>query len=321
LFNTAEFNRLHGFVTQATAKGVKVVLDPHNYARYNGKLIGSPEVSLASFRDFWGRLAEIYRTNQNVIFALMNEPHTMSTESWRDAANAALAEIRSRGASNLVLVPGNGWTGAHSWNQNWYGTANSEVMKTIVDPGSNFVFEVHQYLDANSSGTSPNCVSPTIGPERLANFTQWCRQNGYKGFLGEFAGTTNAGCMTALSNIVAYVETNSDVYVGWTYWAAGPWWGNYMFTLEPLSGRDRLQMDLLEQYLPMPDVVLNPGKTNFTFQGLAGLLYQPQSSWQLENPNWLNVGSTITGAANVFVVPYPISAGTQQFLRLNIQRK
>jgi len=68
--------------------------------------------------------------------------------------------------TNVVTVPGNAWTGAHSWLKSDYGTPNGTVMKGIVDPGKNMVFEVHQYLDADSSGTSATCVSATIGAER-----------------------------------------------------------------------------------------------------------------------------------------------------------
>ena len=63
--------------------------------------------------------------------------------------NGAIAAIRKAGASNLILVPGNGWTGASSWTQNWYGTTNATAMLNIKDPGNNFAFEAHQYLDAD----------------------------------------------------------------------------------------------------------------------------------------------------------------------------
>ena len=79
----------------------------------------------------------------------MNEPNEMPTELWRDDANAAISAIRATSATNLILVPGNAWTGAHSWNDNWYGTPNAIVMQTIVDPGNNYVIEVHQYLISN----------------------------------------------------------------------------------------------------------------------------------------------------------------------------
>jgi endoglucanase len=38
---------------------------------------------------------------------------------------------------------------------------------------------------------------------------------------------------------------NRDVWRGWTYWAAGPWWGEYMFSVELSKTGDRAQMDIL----------------------------------------------------------------------------
>ncbi|HWQ90866.1 MAG TPA: glycoside hydrolase family 5 protein, partial [Clostridia bacterium] len=274
--------RFHPFVSQTTAQGVYVILDPHNYARYSGNLIGSAAVPNAAFSNFWWRVADIYKTNNQVIFGLMNEPHTMTTEAWRDAAQSAINGIRAAGATNLILVPGNGWTGAHSWLQNWYGTPNAQVMLSLTDPLNNFAFEVHQYLDTDSSGTSSTIVSPTIGAERLAAFTQWCRNNNRKGFLGEFAvanSTIGAGIGDeAITNMLIHVRANADVWLGWTWWAAGPWWGEYQFTLEPTSNFtvDRPVMGPLRNSLPLPVTRLHlAGPTQFQFATWPGFLYQP----------------------------------------------
>src|SRR5690606_13126664 len=138
---------------------------------YNGELIGSSAVEVADFGDLWTRLANEYGDDPQVIFALMNEPNTMPTEQWLTAANGGIAAIRTAGADNLILVPGNAWTGAHSWSQDWYGTPNAEVMAGVVDPGENYAIEVHQYLDADFSGTSGSCQSPVIGSQALSAFT------------------------------------------------------------------------------------------------------------------------------------------------------
>ncbi|MEM8680782.1 MAG: glycoside hydrolase family 5 protein, partial [Planctomycetota bacterium] len=157
--DTTELGRMQAFITHATDHGAHVVLDPHNYARYHGNVIGGSSVSNADFADFWTRLAHEYKDNDRVIMGLMNEPNSMPTEQWASAANAAIAAIRQTGAENLILVPGNAWTGAHSWTQNWYGTPNATAMLTITDPGNNFAFDAHQYLDSDSSGTSSAIVS------------------------------------------------------------------------------------------------------------------------------------------------------------------
>lgn len=243
-FDAAYFRYINNAVTYATSKGAHILLDPHNYARYYGKVIGS-EVPTADYANFWSQLAKIYSSNQNVIFALMNEPNTMPTELWLSDANAAIAAIRATGAKNLIFVPGNAWTGAWSWDLNWYGTPNAQVMLGVVDPGNHYVIEVHQYLDSDNSGTHDACVSSTIGSERLLNFTNWAREHNVRGFLGEWAGGKNNQCYEAITDLLTFVDANKDVWLGWTWWAGGPWWGNYIYGLDPINGQDAPQMQYL----------------------------------------------------------------------------
>jgi endoglucanase len=248
--DAAEIVRLDAFIAATTAKGKQVILDPHNYARYRNQLIGSSAVPNTAFANFWERLAVRYKSNNKVIFGLMNEPHDMPTAQWVSAANAAIAAIRRAGANNLILVPGNRWTGAWTWySSDANGAANATAMLGIQDPNNYTWFEVHQYLDADGSGTNDACVSATVGSERLLAFTNWLRVNNKKGFLGEFSTGKNATCDQALKNMLDYVENNGDVWRGWTYWAAGPWWTPGE-SLEPVNGVDARQMPILQKYLP-----------------------------------------------------------------------
>ena len=41
------------------------------------------------------------------------------------------------------------------------------------------------------------------------------------------------------------MSKNSDVWLGWSYWAGGPWVGNYMFSVEPANNVDKPQMQVL----------------------------------------------------------------------------
>lgn len=248
-FDSAEWSRLRGFVDQVTATGMTVILDPHNYARYRDNLVGSSAVPNTAFADLWSRLATAFRQNPKVVFGLMNEPHDMPTEQWLAAANAAIAAIRATGATNVVTVPGNGWTGAHSWLRNFYGTPNGDVMRGVVDPGNNLVFEVHQYLDDDSSGRSATCTSTTIGAERLAEMTAWLRSNGRRAVLGELGAASNDTCNRAVTGTLEYLKGNADVWSGWVWWAAGPWWGDYMYSIEPANNADKPQMNVLQPYL------------------------------------------------------------------------
>jgi len=247
-FNSTYLGYIDSVVNYATGKGAFVLLDPHNYARYYNQIVGQ-DVPVAAFADFWSKLASHYKSNTRIIFGLMNEPNTMSTELWLSDANAAIAAIRATGATQTIFVPGNAWTGAWSWNMNWYGTPNGQVMTGVKDPLNNFAFEVHQYFDTDHSGTSDSCVNATVGSQSLADFTAWLRQNNFKGFLGEWAGGRNTLCYQAIQDLTTYMDTNSDVYKGWTWWAAGPWWGDYIYALDPAGGVDRPQLQYLQTHL------------------------------------------------------------------------
>ena len=90
---------------------------------------------------------------------------------------------------------------------------------------------MHQYLDSDGSGTSTTCVSSTIGSERLKAATEWLRANGKKGLLGEYAGAVNPTCQAAVKDMLSYMVKNKDVWEGAVWWAAGPWWGEYVSSL------------------------------------------------------------------------------------------
>ncbi|MFN8501416.1 cellulase family glycosylhydrolase [Kouleothrix sp.] len=251
-FDKDEQARLDDIVQYATNKQAFVVLDPHNYARYYDastfKVIGQ-DWPISAFIDFWKKLATRYKGNSHIIFGLMNEPHDMPTDLWLSDANAAISAIRATGAKNLILVPGNYWSSALNWPYDFGSGSNAVSLLNIKDPKNNYAFEVHQYLNANSNGADGSCVSPTIGTERLQAFTSWLQQYGKRGFLGEFAGGRNDTCYDALDRMLNYIDANANVWIGWTYWAAGPLWGDYEFTIEPQNGIDRPQIVPLSKHI------------------------------------------------------------------------
>jgi endoglucanase len=258
-FDAQEWSRLSTFVNETTAKGGYVILDPHDFAQYvmddATYAIGSPEVTIQHFAAFWGQLANGFKDNDHVIFGLMNEPPgtpVITTELWFTAAQAAIDSIRLTDAENLILVPGNYYTGAWSWvSGNGQGTANADALAVSPIQDTNFAFEVHQYLDSNYSGTSPSIDhDPVLA---LSAFTTWLQLTGNKGFLAEFAVAEGLIQQAAVTAMLADVAANSDVWSGWTWWAGGPWWNNeepnYMFNLDPIDGVDAPQMAYLEPFL------------------------------------------------------------------------
>ncbi|MBB5944357.1 MULTISPECIES: glycoside hydrolase family 5 protein [unclassified Xanthomonas] len=249
-FDPAQLALLKKSVEQAKANHLYLILDPHNYAKYNGALVGSEGAPDAVFADLWRRLAKEFKGDDNVIFGLMNEPNAVSSTDWASAAQAAIDAIRKAGANNLILVPGTAYTGAHSWRSTSYGTSNAVALQPLKDPRNRMAFEAHQYLDRDNSGTKGECVSATAGAEKLAGFVSWLRENKKVGFIGEFATANTPTCNQALENMLSYMQKNDDVILGWTWWAAGAWWKpDYPFNVQPgKDGSEKPQMAILSKY-------------------------------------------------------------------------
>ena len=116
-FDATELGRLKAFVTPVTASGMTVMIDPHNYARYRGQLIGSAAVPDAAFADFWARLARE--------FCGQRQGGLRPDERAEHDADRAMAHQRQRRAGGhprdgapptWSASRANAWTGAHSWS-------------------------------------------------------------------------------------------------------------------------------------------------------------------------------------------------------------
>ena len=242
---TGDMNILSELVDYAATKGADVILDMHDYGlSFSGKLIGRDPGSTEEFAAAWETIAGKVAQKPNVVFGVMNEPNRQTAAQWLTGANAAVAAIRRAGAKQLVLVPGSYWNSAHTWTS----TDNAEVMLGVRDPEQNLAFEAHQYLDSDNSGSHAS-VAPGSGSSRLAAFTEWAREHGVRGFLGEFGWAANKPAQKEGRDLLCFIGRNQDVWLGWTYWAGGPWWGDYMYSVEPRDGVDRPQMSVLSEFL------------------------------------------------------------------------
>ncbi|KAF8814249.1 endoglucanase 1 [Phlegmacium glaucopus] len=240
----AEYADAINYITET--KGAYALIDPHNYMRYNdpsqqpfsGSVIGNTSDPTAAttqdFEAFWYELACRFVNNPKVVFGINNEPHHMPTDLVLKNDQAVINGIRSAGATQLILAPGNGFTGGNVWTQ-FTGAAkyqpSSDFLNKLVDPLHNTAIDVHEYLDIDFSGSHDACTQP--GPSNLANLTIWLRQNNLKAVLSEFGGGNNQNCFQFIDDLLDYLTSN-DEYIGWSIWAAGPIWG----TNSPCCGPD-----------------------------------------------------------------------------------
>lgn len=175
-----------------------------------------------------------------------NEFHDEDQTLVLDLNQAAITAIRATGATTqYIFVEGNSYTGAWTWT-----TTNTNLVN-LTDPNDRLIYEMHQYLDSDGSGTSSTCVSSTIGAERIADATTWLKENGKQAVLGEFAGGANSVCEEAVTGMLDAMVDASDVWLGGMWWSAGPWWGDYIFSLEPDDGiAYEYYLGVLEGYTP-----------------------------------------------------------------------
>ncbi|KAE8144583.1 glycoside hydrolase [Aspergillus avenaceus] len=229
-------------VKSITDSGAYAVLDPHNYGRYSGSII----TSTSDFKAFWKTVAGEFASNEKVIFDTNNEFHDMEQSLVLSLNQAAIDGIRAAGAkTQYIFVEGNSYSGAWKWAN------TNDNLKGLTDPQDKIVYEMHQYLDSDGSGTSETCDSATIGKERLQTATEWLKTNNKKGFLGEFAGGVNEQCESAVKGLLSYMSDNSDVWMGAEWWSAGPWWGTYMYSMEPTDGEAySTYLPILKEYFP-----------------------------------------------------------------------
>ncbi|KDR72633.1 hypothetical protein GALMADRAFT_158823 [Galerina marginata CBS 339.88] len=228
--NLAKYDDL---VQVCLATGASCIIDVHNYARFNGMIIGQGGPSNDIFAALWSGIATKYASTPNVIFGVMNEPHDVpDINLWAQSVQAAVTAIRKAGATTqLILLPGNNWTSAQTFVSNGSGDA----LKKVVNPDGSItglIFDVHKYLDSDNSGTNSECVTNNIEAtwEPLAN---WLRCNGRQAFNTETGGGNTASCITNICQQIAYQAQNSDVFIGYVGWAAGNFDPSYVLSEVP----------------------------------------------------------------------------------------
>ena len=244
----AEIQNITSTIAMAKSHGMCVILDVHNYGTYRGKAVGTPEVPVKAFINLWTRLAEKFPDTSAVAFDLMNEPVHLSIDQWAQVAQQTVTAIRKQGASNVILVAGGRWSGVHDWFSSAGGVSNAQAFAAFHDPLRRTIIEVHQYADADYSGTGKQCIAAANFDDIFNKITQWAKTNGQQLFLGEFGVPANQVCLEVLNTLLSHMR-NKDVWRGWTYWAAGQWWGGYPLSIEPNNGVDMPQTAVLKKFL------------------------------------------------------------------------
>ncbi|KAF7192990.1 Endoglucanase EG-II [Pseudocercospora fuligena] len=230
--NFGTYNRL---VQGCLSSGAEMcIIDIHNYARWNGQIVGQGGPSNTDFASLWSQLATKYLHNPKVAFGIMNEPHDVEISTWATTVQEAVHAIRKTGCSwhtHKILLPGNDWTHATTFISDGSASALSNI--TNLDGTTNsLIFDVHAYLDSDGSGTSTSCS--TDNSEAFSTLGDWLRTNKRKAFLTETGGgASDSSCLEKLCAQFDTLNEYSDVYLGWVGWAAGMFDSSYALTETP----------------------------------------------------------------------------------------
>jgi endoglucanase len=137
-------------------------VDSHNYARWNGGIIGQGGPTNAQFAAMWSSLASKYGNDSRVAFGLMNEPHDLDVYAWAQSAQAAVTAIRNAGANNTILLPGTDYTSLGAFQYN-----SAPAMATVTNPGGgtdNIVRCPPSPFACADSGRCTTCTTTSTPP-------------------------------------------------------------------------------------------------------------------------------------------------------------
>lgn len=119
------------------------------------------------FYNFWINMATELKNYNNAIFTLYDEPNSELT-IWFDAATAAINEIRSTGAQQIIVVH-YAYCGSSMWMENWIQQGR---------PLENIVFSNHIY---RYHGTFRYDMNSPVDIEYIRDFLSNKPVNGYTG--------------------------------------------------------------------------------------------------------------------------------------------
>lgn len=193
-------------VQSCLSTGAYCILDIHNYARWNGAIIGQGGPSNDQFVSVWKQLAQKYASQPRIWFGIMNEPHDVpSITTWAATVQAVVTAIRNAGAtSQFISLPGNDWQSAGAVITDGSAAALAGV-KNPDGSTTNLIFDVHKYLDSDNSGTHTECVTNNIDGA-FAPLATWLRQNGRQAILTETGGGNTASCQKYMCEQIAYMK-------------------------------------------------------------------------------------------------------------------
>jgi len=200
-------NAVVNYVNLLHANGIYAVLDLHWAAA--GSTIPEGQAPMANMDHspaFWTSVATKFKNDPAVLFDLYNEPNSISDACWRDGCSVSgyqaagmqtlINAVRSTGATQPILVTGNGW-GSH---------LGGYLSNRPTDPNGQMVASIHIYNFGLCNTQS--CWDSLVKPIAAT----------YPTVSAEFGENT---CSTEWVNpFMNYLDSIGAGYLGWGWYTA-----------------------------------------------------------------------------------------------------
>ncbi|TQS33915.1 hypothetical protein Golomagni_05725 [Golovinomyces magnicellulatus] len=235
-FDDANWANFQKLMQACLDTGAYCMIDMHNFARYDGSIIGQGGVPDESLVALWSKIAKTYSDTDKVVYGVMNEPHDLEIKPWVNTVQKVVTGIRKAGATDsIILLPGANFTSALTF----VSSDSADLLNKVTNPdGStkNLVMDLHQYLDINNSGTHEECTTDNVDGYKIVG--DWLRKNKRTAIVSESGASMDPSCMTRFCAQNEYLADNTDVFIGFIGWAAGGFDTTYMLTLTPTHNSD-----------------------------------------------------------------------------------
>lgn len=202
--NLGKYDKL---VQACLSTGAHCMIDIHNFARWNGGIIGQGGPTDDQFVALWTQLATKYAAQDRMVFELMNEPHDLDINVWAATCQKVVAAIRGAGAtSQMILLPGTNFDSAATL----VSSGSTAALMNITNPDGttdNLLLDIHKYLDEDNSGTHKTCTTDNV--DAFTTVADFLRQTGRKGIVSETGAssdsTVSAPCATTYSHRFLFI--------------------------------------------------------------------------------------------------------------------
>ncbi|KAG1729718.1 glycoside hydrolase family 5 protein [Suillus lakei] len=233
VLDETQFANYNMLVSDCLSTGAYCEIDIHNYARYDGQIIGQGGPSNEIFAEFWSNIASYWKNETKVMFGLMNEPHDIpNITTWAESVQSAVTAIREAGATTqMILLPGTDYASAETF----VSSGSADALGTVRNPDgtfTNLIMDVHKYLDYDNSGTNTACVSNHI-EDSWEPLSTWLRANGRQALNTETGGGNVDSCVNYVLQEISYQANQSDVILGYLGWSAGSFATDYVLSQVP----------------------------------------------------------------------------------------